>query len=194
MSRARRRRPARPGAVMAEAALVMTVLLMFLMLAPAIWKQWVLENSLRADVHRKVFAQTSVPIYIPFDLSDPFGSPIDDIIDFLFGRKLEPVDPPNVSAGGSELTAYRNDFANDAVNSRSEGETVYSSGWSGFRGTIEITRKAALIRPTWTWTSYPFTHSQGFNEGGAIQDWFDASVGATLDQNALNGLKLDGFN
>lgn len=159
----------------------MIVLLFFLLLAPAIWQQWITDHYVRAETHRGAYAKTSTFL----DLSR--------ITNLFNSNVMDTTSPPNISAGGDELTGYRGDFTNTVILEEEDQNTVYSAGPTGltsYRGIYNIERRGSLPRPTWTWSGYPFIHSQDLIERGPVRSWYSAGLEASIDDDVRDGLQL----
>jgi len=155
----------------------MVVLLFFLLLAPALWQQWVTDHYVRAEAHRATFAKTSTFL----DLSR--------ITNILAGPKMRRVAVPVIRQGGTELRKYSS-FNNTVVLAVEEADVQYSAGLNAFRGEFTIERRASLPRPTWTWNGFPFVHSQDLRERGKIRTWYKRSLKETITRSRIKGLRL----
>ncbi len=155
----------------------MIVLLFFLLLAPALWQQWVTDHYARTQAHREAFVRTSAFLDISL------------ISNFFTGNAMDAASPQDISSGGSELGEY-SDFRNSTVVGFGDEDVTYSAGVTNFRGQFNIERRASLPRPTWTWNGYPFVHSQDLVERGAIRSWYTNSLEVSIDSDVVDGLQL----
>jgi hypothetical protein len=180
------------GTVSVEASFCLIVLLFFLLMSPALWKMWINENIARHEAERQTFRLTSS--FIDLNQYQVLGDQIlsGDFQALLFGKKPEAADIPDLDPEPPDDLKGFEDFSNKVVIGDSKREVYYSSGWKDFRGNFEIRRYSYTLRPTWTWHAYPFVHTQDFIEQGKVEDWFKEAYEATLDDDTIEGLALNG--
>jgi len=179
------------GTIAVESSFCLIVLLFFLLMSPAIWKMWIKENIARHDAERETFELTSS--FIDLNEYTQLGEQVinGELDDLIFGTDPEAADIPDLSPEPpDDLDGYK-DFPNKVVIGTQRTDVYYSSGWSMFRGKIEIKRNAYTIRPTWTWHGYPFVHTQDIQEPQAIEDWYKEAYEATLDDSTVDALVLE---
>lgn len=163
---------------MAEAAMVMIVLLFFLMLAPAIWLQRAADQSARVDAHRDTFARGATLVNLPS-------------IPTVWGRRPRVERIPTLSPNPpADLRGYRR-FANAVNEGRAYEEVQYSAGVAFFRGEMASERRAYIIRSSWTWAGAPLVHTQDLLERNRITNWFRSAHNHTLNNNTTRALQMD---
>jgi len=171
------------GTVTTESALVLLVLLFFLLLSPAIWRIWISENAARIDAHRGMFYKSVLPYSVHnFEIASWLSGHAQP--EFPIEAELEPLPPVN-------LRGYQ-DFPNDYVEGWKRFQFKYSSGWEGFRGDVSVSRYGAVMRSPWTWMGWYAVPTQAyFQEPQKIRDWYKTAYEATIDDDAVDGLRLD---
>jgi hypothetical protein len=185
------------GAIMAESALILIVLLFFLLLAPAIWRIWMTEHDTRAEAHRRLHYRLTLALR-PLE---PPGLAL-RALNWAAGLPHHPApsaaDIPRLdryqSIGGG-LDRYRR-LPNHAAQGWSWRHVRYSAGPGWWRGEMNIARYHAAIRSPWTWSGYPLIPTQEFNyagmsETGRVRAWYRAAYEETLSSSVVSGLKLD---
>lgn len=162
---------------MAEAAMVMIVLLFFLLLAPAIWLQRSADQHTRVESHRDTFARGATLINLPS-------------IPTIWGRNPKAERIPTLSPNPPQnLRGYKN-FKNSSNEGRAYEEVDYSAGIHLFRGSMATERRAYIIRPSWTWAGAPLVHTQDLLERNKIVDWFKTAHNATLKKSRTDAFKM----
>ena len=157
------------GQVVVETALVMIVLMVFLLLAPVVWKIWMGQQRAQTEAHRSTFYKMFIkPTFSkdPMDLPKFVTNP-PSVAYKLAGLPYheKPKFPPglgDVSVRAPGDLSFKK-FPNQYVEGWSYVPVYYyTSGFAGFRGEIKTARYGAVMRPPWTRMGFPFLPSQTF--------------------------------
>jgi len=174
----RGRTAARRGTVMVEAAMIMIVLVVLLLVSPAIYGLIRAEAAARADAHWQMFRQGNSWVQLP-----PYTVPIG--VNPGGGQVGHPTPlaaqlPPLVPFPPVTLSGYQS-LSNRPVEGRGTYSQAYFAG-EAFSGVWEVERRSYLIRSPWTWSSYPYVQTQDPGETTRVRNWWNNSNSATLPE------------
>ena len=159
--------------ILAEAALVLVVIVVFLAISPAVWQIWETEHFVTAEAHRDVFHKLTVPM----DVAVPgtrWGAPNRVRLNLQSGPALP------------ELRALSNKY----VEGWDGRELAYGSG-GVLQGDMRISRYALSIRSPWFWSEWPFVSTAVPAESQLVSNWYRKLEAETLKPHVRTGLNLE---
>jgi hypothetical protein len=174
----------RRGAVAAETALLMIVLMLFMFLAPRLFAYWQAEITARFDAHADMFTRASTFM----DLSE-FETPFFEEPPPTLPSVPVPA-PPGLAE--PELLRYAS-FPNPAVAGVGRRVARYgSSPVPALHLDLALERFASTYRVPWSWDGHPIIPSQSIREAAPVRQWFDRSLEVTLPEHVRESLGLGG--